>query len=146
MRYKSRGCKIAPAKMGVESDALHMHVDQDKKASTVMVVSLGDDVEMLFDGSTGCKRLEACTTYIEARNGAGGSPKPFADLQDVWRKCECGTCTSLTLRSGDILLFDGLPSKHIAHGVRGTSPNKAPVSLPGWLQKCRVSLQYRQLN
>ena len=71
---------------------------------------------------------------------------------------KCASCTQLTLRSGDVLLFDARPTRSrsgaygahdghaVAHGVAATLGGTAPEGLPEWAQGCRVALQYRSLD
>ena len=153
LRFRSADCALAPKKKGKASDTLHMHVDQDFAASTIVLLSLGDTARMVFDRGVGCRRLACCDRVpgLAKRRAdlpPGEEKKRALDEINVaktaWLEEACPTCAEFDLNSGDVLLFDGAPTAGVAHGVLGTRAGTAPGGMPAWAIGCRVSLQYRQ--
>ena len=60
-----------------------------------------------------------------ARGGLG-APVKKADRERWFHEGRCGRCRPITLRSGDVLLFDGNPDTGVAHGVQRTVAGTAP--------------------
>ena len=151
IRYRSPGCKLSPTKRGETSDCLHPHVDQDARASTVLLLSLGDTANLFFDDDDRCARVAACTKTlqmeVERQADRRRGDKRGADKdKHAWRGTQCDTCTNVTMRSGDVLLFNGHPSAKLAHGVIGTAKPSDGLNMPPWATGCRLTLQYRQLT
>ena len=77
-----------------------------------------------------------------ARGGLG-APVKKADREKWFHEGRCVRCRPITLRSGDVLLFDGNPDTGVAHGVMRTIAGTAPRGLPRWCYGGRTSIQFR---
>jgi hypothetical protein len=116
---------------------MHPHLD-GPQTHYVAIATVGNDCTFAVDHANVCHRF--------FHNGlcAATGVKQQGDMQR-WKQQSCPTCTELTLRSGDIVLFHGHPSSSCCHGVLATHRScAAPAfSLPNWCSKARVSFQVR---
>ena len=134
-------------------DSLHIHVDQDKRASTVLLLALGDTRRMVFCRGATCRRLACCDKIPGLAAARAAMPKGLAKdraldelnvAKAAWRTADCKSCAEFEFKSGDVLVFDGSPAADVAHGVLDTLAGTGPAELPDWAKGCAVSLQYRQ--
>ena len=134
-------------------DSLHMHVDQDKHASNVLLLALGDTRRMVFCRGAKCRRLACCDKVPGLAAARAAMPKGLAKdraldelnaAKAAWRTADCKSCAEFDFKSGDVLVFDGSPAADVAHGVLDTLAGTGPAELPDWAKGCAVSLQYRQ--
>lgn len=134
-------------------DSLHMHVDQDKHASNVVLLALGDTRRMVFCRGAKCRRLACCDKIPGLAAARAAMPKGLAKdraldelnaAKAAWRTADCESCAEFEFKSGDVIIFDGSPAADVAHGVLDTLAGTGPAELPDWAKGCAVSLQYRQ--
>ena len=81
--------------------------------------------------------------YLYLARGGTGAKVKKADRESWYHEGRCPRCTPITLRSGDVLLFDGNPDAAVAHGVQNTVASTAPGGLPRWCYGGRTSVQFR---
>ena len=130
-----------------------MHVDQDKHASNVILLALGDTRRMVFCRGAKCRRLACCDKVPGLAAARAAMPKGLAKdraLDELrggkaaWRTADCKSCAEFDFKSGDVLVFDGSPAADVAHGVPDSSPGPGPRSCRTGPRAARRIAQYRQ--
>ena len=147
--------KAASVNQGV-GGRMHIHVDKPG-TRWVAIMALGESPTFCLDNAMHCKRCfissrreEDARKEIRPNLNCGGTGVAKVSVPGGaqlgakdWHKIPCSSCRELHLQSGDILLFDGNPAAHIAHGSLSTKMGDAPGGLPLWCYGGRVSCQYR---
>ena len=113
----------------------HPHKDEARTVD-VLNVSLGYDCAWVMH----LDEKMRCTREVLMGENHQRSKQAFLDGKPMsgWRPCR--GCTTFTLRSGDLVWFEGAK---VVHGVGYCYPGEQPDWTPSWLKNRRVSIGMR---
>ena len=113
----------------------HPHKDEARTVD-VLNVSLGYDCAWVMH----LDEKVRCTREVLMGENHQRSKQAFLDGKPMsgWRPCR--GCTTFTLRSGDLVWFEGAK---VVHGVGYCYPGEQPDWTPSWLKNRRVSIGMR---